>query len=85
MVWMGFVRLVVGGEVLWFRVRGVNSVGFRDRLSRARWDVNVFLSLVVVEPSLSATEWYERVPMVFKEKIVEAIEVYLEENHNIYI
>ena len=77
---MGRLVLRIGDEDLVLKVKNVNGVGFHDRLSRARYDTNIYLSLIVEEPKLSATEWYERVPEIYKEKIIQAIERYLDEH-----
>lgn len=78
---MGIVTLVIDGQELNFKIKNTNAIGFYDRLTRARHDINIYLSLIVVEPRLSATEWYEKVPELYKEKIVQAIEKYVEENY----
>lgn len=81
MISMAIVKLVIDGRELNFRIKNINGIGFYDRLTRARHDINIYLSLVVVEPQLSATEWYENVPIIYKEKIVQAIENYVEEQY----
>lgn len=81
MISMAIVKLVIDNKELVFRIKNINGIGFYDRLTRARHDINIYLSLIVEEPCLSATEWYERVPIVYKEKIVQAIEKYVEENY----
>lgn len=80
MISMAIVKLVIDDKELVFRIKNINGIGFYDRLTRARHDINIYLSLIVEEPSLSATEWYEKVPELYKEKIVQAIEEYVNEN-----
>lgn len=79
---MGYVVINVDGEDLVFKIKNINSIGFYDRLSRARFDSSLFLSLIVQEPCLSADEWYKRVPVVWKEDIINAIVEYVNENYN---
>lgn len=79
---MGYVVINVDGEDLVFKIKNINSIGFYDRLSRARFDSSLFLSLIVQEPCLSADEWYKRVPVVWKEDIINAIVKYVNENYN---
>lgn len=69
------------GEEISLKIKNVNGVGFYDRLTRARYDTNIYLSLIVEEPQLTAVEWYEKVPMIYKEKMIQAIEKYVEENY----
>lgn len=63
------------------KIKNINGIGFYDRLTRARYDTNIYLALIVEEPKLTAQEWYEKVPMIYKEKIIQAIEKYVEENY----
>lgn len=63
------------------KIKNINGIGFYDRLTRARYDTNIYLALIVEEPRLTAQEWYEKVPMIYKEKIIQAIEKYVEENY----
>ena len=78
---MGIVTLTIDGQEINFKVKNVNSIGFYDRLTRAHYDINIYLAMVVEEPRLSATEWYEKVPIVYKNKIVEAIQKYVDDNY----
>jgi len=63
------------------KIKNINGIGFYDRLTRARYDTNIYLALIIEEPKLTAQEWYEKVPMIYKEKIIQAIEKYVEENY----
>lgn len=79
---MGYLVVPINGEDLVLKIKSVNSIGFYDRLSRARFDQNIFLSLIVEQPMLTAEEWYNRIPEVYKEKMIQAIINYVEENYN---
>ena len=76
-------RLVLkfGEDEISLKIKNINGIGFYDRLTRARYDTNIYLALIVEEPKLTAQEWYEKVPMIYKEKIIQAIEKYVEENY----
>lgn len=76
---MAIVVVTIDGQAIPFKIKNMNSIGFEDRLSRARFDINIFLSLIVYEPQLSATEWYEKIPELYKNKILEAIENHIYE------
>ena len=78
---MARIVLTFGDEEISLKIKNMNGIGFYDRLMRARYDTNIYLSLIVEEPRLTAQEWYENVPMIFKEKIIQAIEKYVEENY----
>lgn len=78
---MAMIILNINDTEVALRIKNINGVGFYDRLSRARYDTNIYLSLIVEEPRLTATEWYENVPIIYKEKIIQAIEKYVEENY----
>lgn len=78
---MAIIVLTINGEKVSLKIKNLNAIGFYDRLSRARYNTNIYLSLIVEEPKLTATEWYERVPMLYKEQIINAIEGYINENY----
>lgn len=78
---MATIVLKINDEDVILKIKNINGVGFYDRLIRARYDSNIYLSLIVEEPQLTATEWYENVPIIYKEKIIQAIEKYVEENY----
>lgn len=78
---MATIILTINGEEVALKIKNINGVGFYDRLTRARYDSNIYLSLIVEEPRLTATEWYENVPIIYKEKIIQAIERYVNEHY----
>lgn len=78
---MARIVLTFGEDEISLKIKNINGIGFYDRLTRARYDTNIYLALIVEEPRLTAQEWYENVPMIFKEKIIQAIEKYVEENY----
>lgn len=78
---MARIVLKFGEEEISLKIKNINGIGFYDRLTRARYDTNIYLALIVEEPKLTAQEWYEKVPMIYKEKIIQAIEKYVEENY----
>lgn len=78
---MARIVLKFGEDKMSLKIKNINGIGFYDRLTRARYDTNIYLALIVEEPKLTAQEWYEKVPMIYKEKIIQAIEKYVEENY----
>lgn len=78
---MARIVLKFGEDKISLKIKNINGIGFYDRLTRARYDTNIYLALIVEEPKLTAQEWYEKVPMIYKEKIIQAIEKYVEENY----
>lgn len=78
---MARIVLKFGEDEMSLKIKNINGIGFYDRLTRARYDTNIYLALIVEEPKLTAQEWYEKVPMIYKEKIIQAIEKYVEENY----
>lgn len=78
---MATIIMTFGHEKLPLKIKNINGVGFYDRLTRARYDTNIYLSLIVEEPKLTAQEWHDEIPMIYKEKIIQAIEKYVEENY----
>ena len=78
---MARIVLKFDEEEISLKIKNINGIGFYDRLTRARYDTNIYLALIVEEPRLTAQEWYEKVPMIYKEKIIQAIEKYVEENY----
>lgn len=78
---MARIVLKFDEEEISLKIKNINGIGFYDRLTRARYDTNIYLALIVEEPKLTAQEWYEKVPMIYKEKIIQAIEKYVEENY----
>lgn len=78
---MARIVLTFGEDEISLKIKNINGIGFYDRLTRARYDTNIYLALIVEEPRLTAQEWYEKVPMIYKEKIIQAIEKYVEENY----
>lgn len=78
---MAQIVLTFGEDEISLKIKNINGIGFYDRLTRARYDTNIYLALIVEEPKLTAQEWYEKVPMIYKEKIIQAIEKYVEENY----
>lgn len=78
---MARIVLTFGEDEISLKIKNINGIGFYDRLTRARYDTNIYLALIVEEPKLTAQEWYEKVPMIYKEKIIQAIEKYVEENY----
>lgn len=78
---MARIVLKFGEDEISLKIKNINGIGFYDRLTRARYDTNIYLALIVEEPKLTAQEWYEKVPMIYKEKIIQAIEKYVEENY----
>lgn len=77
---MPYLKITFDDEEINLKIKNINGVGFYDRLTRARYDPNIYLSLIVEEPQLSAVEWYEKVPMIYKEKMIQAIERYVDDN-----
>lgn len=79
---MGYLVVPINGEDLVLKIKNINGVGFYDRLTRSRVDSNLFLSLIVEEPLLTAEEWYTRIPEVYKEKMIQAIINYVNEHYH---
>lgn len=79
---MGYLVVPINGEDLVLKIKNINGIGFYDRLTRSRVDPNLFLSLIVEEPLLTAEEWYNRIPEIYKEKMIQAIINFVEENYN---
>ncbi len=79
---MGYLVVPINGEDLVLKIKNINGVGFYDRLTRSRVDTNLFLSLIVEEPLLTAEEWYTRIPEIYKEKMIQAIINYVNEHYH---
>ncbi len=79
---MGYLVVPINGVDLVLKIKNINGIGFYDRLTRARFDSSLFLSLIVEEPVLTAEEWYTRIPEIYKEKMIQAIINYVNENYN---
>lgn len=78
---MAILNTIIDGKTFSFEIKDVAPITFSDMIERARYNKSVFLSLIVVDPQLSANEWYSKVPANISDKFFEEIIKYRDDNY----
>lgn len=78
---MAFLDINIDGEETHFEIKDIAPITLSDMIQRAQHNKCIFLSLVVIDPKLSAHEWYSKVPIELSDKFFERIIKYREDNY----